>query len=198
NENKDRKTTVTFCRAERTDEAGCARPRAAAEPDPGYGRRQEERRMPLVDGNVGGAGARLPRPGRFLFVALGVVVGAFGCRKDVPDGENSTAALTVPVPTVTQFAVLASRTVSIGDRSSVVGGDLGVAAGATNSMTTGSDSRVGVGEVLLAPVMTLRDRTNAGEIGATTINVGVNVVTGPRSAYVAPPAAPVPGTFTPG
>jgi len=154
--------------------------------------------MPLVDGNVGGAGARLPRPGRFLFVALGVVVGAFGCRKDVPDGENSTAALTVPVPTVTQFAVLASRTVSIGDRSSVVGGDLGVAAGATNSMTTGSDSRVGVGEVLLAPVMTLRDRTNAGEIGATTINVGVNVVTGPRSAYVAPPAAPVPGTFTPG
>ena len=154
--------------------------------------------MPLVDGNVGGAGARLPRPGRFLFVALGVVVGAFGCRKDVPDGENSTAALTVPVPTVTQFAVLASRTVSIGDRSSVVGGDLGVAAGATNSMTTGSDSRVGVGEVLLAPVMTLRDRTNAGEIGANTINVGVNVVTGPRSAYVAPPAAPVPGTFTPG
>ena len=37
-----------------------------------------------------------------------------------------------------------------------------------------------------------------GEIGANTINVGVNVTTGPRSAYVAPPAAPAIPTFTAG
>ena len=121
-----------------------------------------------------------------------------GCNAEEASASRTTTALTVPVPLVTQFAVMASRTVGIGDRSSVVGGDLGVAAGATNSLTTGTDSRVGVGEVLLAPVMTLRDRTNAGEIGANTINVGVNVVTGPRSAFVAPPAAPTIAAFTVG
>ena len=52
--------------------------------------------------------------------------------------------------------------------------------------------------MLLAPVMTLRDRTTAGEIGANTINVGPGVVTGPRSAYVAPPAAPAIAAFTVG
>jgi len=57
---------------------------------------------------------------------------------------------------------------------------------------------VGVGEVLLAPVMTLRDRTAAGEIGANTINAGPGVVTGPRSPYVAPPAAPAIAAFTVG
>ena len=121
-----------------------------------------------------------------------------GCNTEEASASRTTTALTVPVPLVTQFAVMAARTVSIGDRSSVVGGDLGVAAGGTNSLTTGTDSRVGVGEVLLAPVMTLRDRTNAGEIGANTINVGINVVTGPRSAYVAPPAAPTIAAFTVG
>jgi streptogramin lyase len=133
-----------------------------------------------------------------LASAFAAVLGLPGCGKDLPDGEGSITALTVPVPAVTQFAVLASRAVSVGDRSTVAGGDLGVAAGATNALTTGIDSRVGVGEVLLAPVMTLRDRTNAGEIGATTLNLGAGVVTGPRSLYVAPPAAPAPAAFTPG
>jgi streptogramin lyase len=130
--------------------------------------------------------------------ACGALLAAAGCGRDLPDGEASSARLTVPLPAVTQFALLASRTVNIGDRSSVVGGDIGVAAGAGHSLTTGIDARVGVGEVLLAPAMTLRDRTTAGEIGATAITVGAGVVTGPRSAYLAPPAAPAPGAFTPG
>ena len=132
-----------------------------------------------------------------LAVLLPGLVGLAGCR-DQPDGEGAAAALTVPVPPVTQFALLAARSVSIGDRSSVIGGHLGVAAGATNSLTAGADSRAGVGEVLLAPVMTLRDRTIAGELGANQITVGANVTTGPRSAYVAPPAAPALPVFTAG
>ena len=136
---------------------------------------------------VDGMGGR--SVGSFLaLIAIAPLAGAAGCGQQRPDAGNATAAaLTVPVPAVTQFAVLAGRTASVGDRSQVIGGDLGVAAGATNSLTTGFDSRVGVGEVLLAPVMTLRDRTTAGEIGASTINVGPGVVTGPRSAYVRSP-----------
>jgi hypothetical protein len=150
--------------------------------------------MRQVDGSVGG----------IVGLVLGVMAivplaGGAGCGQEPPDSGRATVqALTVPVPPVTQFAVLAGRTASIGDRSQVNGGDVGVAAGATNSLTTGSDSRVGVGEILLAPVMTLRDRTTAGEIGANTISVGANVVTGPRSAYVAPPAAPAIAAFTVG
>jgi streptogramin lyase len=146
--------------------------------------------MRQVDGYVGAA--------KLLFVCLlPGLAGVLGCR-DQHDGDATAAALTVPVPPVTQFAVLAARTVSIGDRGNVTGGHLGVAAGATNSMTTGTDSQVGVGRVLLAPIMALRDRTVAGEIGANTINVGVNVTTGPRSAYVAPPPAPPISAFTAG
>ena len=134
---------------------------------------------------------------RSVAVLLSGLAAVAGCR-DQPEGEATAAALTVPLPPVTQFAVLAARTVAIGDRAVVTGGHLGVAAGATNSMTTGADAQAGVGRVLLAPVMTLRDRTVAGEIGANTITVGVNVTTGPRSAYVAPPAAPAISAFTAG
>jgi streptogramin lyase len=124
-----------------------------------------------------------------------------GCSASDAERGQSNAALTVPVPAVTQFAILASRTVNIGDRSAVTGGDIGIAAGvggAQSSLTGGIDSRVGVGEVVLAQVVTLRDRAQAGEIGANQINVSPGVITGPRSAFVAPPAAPVPGTFTVG
>ena len=83
----------------------------------------------------------------------------------------------------------------------MTGGHVGVAAttsGAPGALTAGFDSRVGVGQVLLAQAVTLRDRAATGELGANQITVGANVTTGPRSAFVAPPAAPVPGAFTVG
>jgi uncharacterized repeat protein (TIGR01451 family) len=104
------------------------------------------------------------------------------------------------VPTVNQFVILASHGASLDDRTVVSGGDLGVAASSTgglNALTSGYDARVGIGEVLLAQKVTLKDRTIAGEIGATVI-VAPHATTGPRSGFVAPPAPPTPGSFTAG
>ena len=110
--------------------------------------------MRKVDGGAekgGSGGCSCVRAARrpVLGVLVASIAAAGGCgdqRADV--GAPTPVALTVPVPAVTQFALLASRAVSVGDRSQVNGGDLGVAAGVTNTLTAGIDSRVGVGEVL--------------------------------------------------
>src|SRR5262249_47206601 len=112
------------------------------------------------------------RSGSFKCGALGLLaglaVGFVGCGgvEDEPAAPASSP-LTVPVPTINQFVVLASHGASFDDRSMVSGGDLGVAASTTavlNTLTGGSDARVGVGEVLLAQHVVLRDRAVAGEI----------------------------------
>jgi streptogramin lyase len=120
------------------------------------------------------------------------------------DGSASARAsqsLTVPVPAINQYVILASRTATAGDRNNVSGGDIGVAAPGTppNTFSAGIDSRVAVGEVLIAPRVVLRERVVAGEIGANLMEIHATASTGPRSAYVAPPARPMPaGTFNPG
>ena len=82
---------------------------------------------------------------RFL-VTAGVVLVA-GCSMGKGDGTKKvTAALTVPVPPVTQFVILASRTASFADRTAVTGGHLGVAAsgGTTpNTLSAGFDTHIG-------------------------------------------------------
>jgi hypothetical protein len=136
---------------------------------------------------------------RVVMLLLGIAPLA-GCGTDDDGIATKTAALTVPVPTVSQFAVMASRSVNVNDRSHVIGGDLGVAASATatpNTLTAGFDTRIGVGEVLLAQSVTLRDRAVAGEIGANQINAPF-ATTGPRSPFEPPPAQPVPGPIAPG
>src|SRR5262245_31426483 len=88
--------------------------------------------------------------GLLLLVGLAPLA---GCAADTDAIETKSAALTVPVPAVTQFVVMASRSASFGDRAQVIGGDLGVAPSGTatpNTLLAGFDSRVGVGEVLLA------------------------------------------------
>ena len=135
----------------------------------------------------------------WLVPLLGVL-SSLGCsRRESID--KVSGALTVPVPPVTQFIILASRSASFGDRTVVAGGHVGVAAstGATpNSLTAGFDTRIGVGQVVLAQSVTFAERASAGEIGANVLNIPASVTTGPRSAFVAPPAQPVPGTISPG
>jgi streptogramin lyase len=114
--------------------------------------------------------------------------------------SQASQSLTVPLPTINQYVIMASRTGSVGDRNNVSGGDIGIAPSGTatpNSFTAGIDTRVGVGEVLLAQRMVLRERVVAGELGANVFEVAPSATTGPRSPFIAPPAQPVPtGTFT--
>ena len=138
---------------------------------------------------------RLGRPG-WLLLSLAVVATGAGaaCSNQASPSERTSTGLTVPVPAVTQFVILAARAVTVGDRGAVTGGHVGVAAatsGAPGALTAGFDARVAVGQVLLAQAVTLRDRAATGEIGANRITVGANVTSGPRSAFVAPPAGPV-------
>jgi uncharacterized repeat protein (TIGR01451 family) len=136
-----------------------------------------------------------------LLAGLAVAVAVAACGNLKEDAAApASSALTGPVPTVGQFVLLASHGASLDDRTVVSGGDLGVAASTTgglDALTAGYDARVGIGEVLLAQKVVLKDRTIAGEIGATVI-VAPRAKTGPRSAFVAPPAPPTPGSFTAG
>jgi hypothetical protein len=137
---------------------------------------------------------------RLGLTIAGALLVAAGCGRGQPI-EKVPAALTVPVPPVTQFVILASRSASFNDRTVVAGGNVGVAAGTgatPNSLTAGFDTRIGVGQVVLAPSVTFAERAAAGEIGANVQNIPASVTTGPRSAFVAPPAQPVPGTIAAG
>src|SRR6187455_609571 len=77
-----------------------------------------------------------------------------GCSDE--SGRRSAQAsqsLTVPLPTIHQYVVMASRTATVGDRNNVSGGDVGIAPSPNatpNTLTIGMDSRVGVGEVVLS------------------------------------------------
>jgi streptogramin lyase len=123
-----------------------------------------------------------------------------GCSdSDGRKAARTSELLTVPLPTINQYAVLASGNVTVGDRNTVSGGDVGISATATNTLTVGMDSRVGVGEVLLSPRIILRPRAVTGELGATFLDVSPLATTGPRSPYLAPPARPLPtGAFNAG
>ena len=128
--------------------------------------------------------------------------GLVGCSGGPGHTAQKKSALTVPLPPVTQFVILASRSASFDDRTVVTGGHIGVApgGGATtpNTLTAGIDTHIGVGEVLLAPQVVLRERATTGEIGTNALNAPRSAVTGPTSAYLAPPAQPTPGTITAG
>ncbi len=140
------------------------------------------------------------------FGLLGLTA-SFGlaCSTDDNAPEQSpkelTAPLTVPVPTLDQFVVLSRSSATFGARCIITGGDIGVAAGSggpPNTLSGGNDARLGVGEVLLAPRVVLGERAVTGEIGASSISAPPSAITGPRSAFEAPPAAPRPGSVTPG
>jgi streptogramin lyase len=125
-----------------------------------------------------------------------------GCSdSDGSPSARASQSLTVPLPAINQYVIMASRTATAGDRNNVSGGDIGVAAPGNppNTFTAGIDARVAVGDVLLAPRVVLRERVVAGEIGANVMEIHATATTGPRSGYLAPPARPLPaGAFNPG
>lgn len=120
----------------------------------------------------------------------------------VADRSSTTsAALTVPLPTINQYVILAARTVVIGERSVVSGGHIGVAPtteAGPSALIGGSGARIGVGKALLAETVVLGPTAITGEVAASQFVLGHNVTTGPRSPYVAPAAAPQPGAVAAG
>lgn len=124
----------------------------------------------------------------------------FDSDKDNP--KELISALTVPVPELNHFVVLSRVSASFGQRCLVTGGDIAVAAnaggGPLNTLSAGNDTRLGVGEVLLAPSVVLGERAVTGEIGASQISAPQSAITGARSAFEAPPAVPTPGNVNPG
>jgi hypothetical protein len=126
------------------------------------------------------------------------MAGAAGCSNRGDGVTQQQSALTVPVPPIAQFAVMASRNARFDDRTQVLGGSVGVAAGASNTLTAGAESRISEGRLLLSPRVVLEDHARTGEIGTNSFNPGADNTTGPVSAYEAPPTQPTPGTITPG
>src|SRR5581483_11076640 len=106
-------------------------------------------------------GASLARALFLSLACLGAAGAAAGC-SDRESWSAHQAALTVPLPAVGQFAILATRSVTMSDRAQVSGGHLGLAPGAPGALSVGMDARAGVGAVSLAQRMTLLDRATVG------------------------------------
>jgi hypothetical protein len=136
-------------------------------------------------------------------VALGACLCLLGCGASPERGEGAvaTSSEALTLPALNQLVIAARRSASFDDRSVISGGHIGVAASTTsspNSLVAGSDTHLGVGEVLAAQSITLRDRAVVGELHTNALVAPLSAVTGPVSPFIAPPAAPVPGAVTAG
>jgi streptogramin lyase len=117
------------------------------------------------------------------------------------DGLTELAPLTVPVPSLQQFVVLSSVGTTFGQRCTVSGGDVGVAASTTltpNTLLAGIDSHLVIGRLVLAPRVVLGDRVAAGEIGTDQLSAPPSVIIGPVSPFIPPPLVPTPSSVTAG
>jgi hypothetical protein len=134
-------------------------------------------------------------------IALLLVLTPPSCGDNEARPESRKDALGV----VSGFALLASKTVSVDDRTAtnpqITGGDVGAAGVgvATNLQTLviGSDAHVDTARVLIGQRTTLRDRATVGTVSATTITAPFAHYTS-QIAFSAPPAPPPIGTFTVG
>ena len=131
--------------------------------------------------------------------AVAMLVVACG---DATSRENvGEVALPLTAPTeVSTFALLTSGGLGMQDRSHVTGGNVGVAGGAVNganSITTGFDCRLGVGNGVIGRRMVLSARTAAGDLFVTQLLASGATFTS-QSAFALPPALPPIGTVTAG
>lgn len=115
--------------------------------------------------------------------------------------EQTETPLSVPLPHLNRFVLLTRGDAKFGRRFRALGGSIGVAAAPAPGLNTcaiGDDSQLAENAILLAPRVLLGERVVTGELGADQILAAKSAVTGPRSAFVAPPDVPTPGQVTPG
>jgi hypothetical protein len=121
------------------------------------------------------------------------------CGQTAPDETVQHEAQPLTAPTqVNTFALLASGHVTVGDRTTLTGGNVGVAPGTGDSVTYGSDTHVAIVNSTLGQRVVLKDRAATGNLFATTVVQGTGVTYSSLSPYVAPPAQPVIPAFTAG
>jgi hypothetical protein len=137
----------------------------------------------------------------WLAVVSAVAMLVVACGEAGPEENVGQQALPLTAPTqISSFALLASGQLSMQDRGQVTGGNVGIAGGAVNganSITTGFDCRLGVGNGVIGRRMVLNARTAAGDLFVTQL-LASGATFASQSAFSAPPALPAIGTVTPG
>ncbi len=139
---------------------------------------------------------------RVWFLVLSAVAALLvACGDNGADESVAEVALPLTAPTqISTFALVASGTLTMQDRGQVTGGNVGVAGGAVNganSITTGFDCRLGVGNGVIGQRMLLNRGTAAGDLFVTQLSATGATFTS-QSAFSAPPAVPPIGTVTAG
>jgi hypothetical protein len=117
-----------------------------------------------------------------------------GCSSNdgaVEGAAEQSSGLTAPGG-VTEFVVLTSGAIRLGDRARVVGGHLGAGLHSNTAVRVGADGRVALGKALVGRAIALGDRARVGAVFAETLN-GPYATFESLSAFEQPPA---PSPFT--
>jgi hypothetical protein len=129
---------------------------------------------------------------------LGVLM-LVACGQGARDESLGHEAERLTAPTqVSTFALLSSGHVTLGDRTTLTGGHLGVSPGTGDSVTEGSQAIIALGKSTLGQRVVLKDHAQAGDLFTTSISPGSGATYTSISQYSAPPAQPPIVAFTAG
>jgi hypothetical protein len=128
--------------------------------------------------------------------ALALLLAGCGSSSSGEEVDRVSEKLVAPTQ-VNSFAVLASGHATFFDRTQISGGNVGISAGAGDSVTVWFDGKVGIGKATLAQRIVFKDRVTVGDLFANTLAGSVATYSS-LSPYAAPPAQPAIPTFTAG
>jgi hypothetical protein len=136
-----------------------------------------------------------------LWAMPSVAMLVVACGDEGVEENVAEQALELVAPTqVSSFALLGTGQLTMQDRGRVTGGNVGIAGGAVNgpnSITTGFDCQLGVGNGVIGRRMLLNPRTAAGDLFVTQLSAAGATFTS-QNPFSAPPAPPPIVSFTPG
>jgi hypothetical protein len=132
-------------------------------------------------------------------LGIGGLVLLVGCGQSTSDESlgHESERLTAPMQ-VSSFALLSSGHVTLGDRTVLTGGHVGVSPGTGDSVTEGSQAIVALGKSTLGQRVVLKDHAQAGDLFTNSVAQGAGATYTSLSPYTAPPAQPPIVAFTAG
>jgi hypothetical protein len=128
-------------------------------------------------------------------MSAALVLSACSSGSDVEEGTGKSQQAIVSG--LSGFVFLATGHVSMQDRTQVIGGDVGVAAGTGDSINTTFDTKIGIGRSVIGQRIVLGDRTVAGNLFVTTL-IAPHATFASQSPFSAPPVAPAIAAFSAG